>query len=107
VVQVAVERLCSIADKLTENLDVERIEAATKSLDALKHPLSSDDIRALASMLPDDDDTAFGLNWTILHSIEASPDWPVWDVLANDQSDWINRLRRRLANGGMLPPKKT
>jgi len=97
-IQNAVRNLCQLAPRLTDDLEVAELDAAAKLLDALVHPLSSEDIRALMSVLPASGDTAYGLNWTILHEIESSPDWPLWDVLADTENDWVRTILRRLAN---------
>jgi len=55
--------------------------------------------------LPKEGDTAFGLNWTILHAVEAAPDWPLWDTLEETDSEWVRIFRQRLANAGIHPPE--
>lgn len=103
--QKAVCDLCGIAPKLTDDLSVEQINAAQRCIEALVPPLSADDISALISVLPANGDTAYGLNWSILHMIEAAPDWPVWDMLRDSENDWVISFRQRLANGGFeVPP---
>jgi len=103
-VQNAVKELCGVSEKLTDNLDADQLAAATKHIDALAHPLKPDDIRALLPLLPQDGDTAAGLNWSLLHAIEAAPDWPMWDLLADHTNEWVRIFRLRLANGGFHPP---
>jgi hypothetical protein len=104
-VQNAVKQLHDIGGQLTDKLDNRQLAAATSAIDALSHPLSAEDIRALLLLLPDGGDTASGLNWTILHAIEASPVWPLWDTLRSDENEWAKILRRRLANAGIQPPR--
>ena len=104
VFQKAVRELCEICAKLTDDLDVEQLDAATKRIHALTYPLAFDDIRALISLLPQNGDTASGLNWSILHAIETSPDWPMWELLEDQRSEWVRIFRLRLANGGFSPP---
>ena len=106
-VQDAVKRLQGIGHQLTDELDAQQLAVVTTYIDALTHPLSPDDIRALLLLLPEGGDTAAGLNWSILHAIEASPVWPLWDALRNDRSEWVQILRRRLANAGLHPPSST
>ncbi len=106
-IQKAVAELCEISPMLTEKLSEEQVNAAGKWVDALFQPLSHDDIAALITLLPEDDDSAFGLNWTILHAIEAAPGWPYWDLLDNECSEWVRRFRLRLANGGLSPPAES
>jgi hypothetical protein len=105
VVQNAVKRLHDIGGQLTDKLDDQQLAAATSAIDALSHPLSAEDIRALLLLLPDGGDTASGLNWTILHAIEASPVWPLWETLGSNENEWVQILRRRLANAGLQPPR--
>ena len=103
-VQDAVRRLHDVGGHLSDALDAEQLAQATASIDQLSHPLSPEDIRALLLLLPSGGDTASGLNWTILHAIEASPVWPLWDTLRGDENEWVRILRLRLANAGMYPP---
>ena len=105
-VQDPVDVLCKAIPKLTDNLESDQLEFATHQLDSLSHPLSIDDIRALISLLPTSGDTAFGLNWTILHAVEAAPAWPLWDALEAEGHEWIHIFRLRLANAGIDPPAK-
>jgi len=78
---------------------------AVTLLDAVTHPVSPTEIQALLSLLPADGDPAQGLNWTILHIIEAAPSWPIWDFLRDDKHEWIETFRFRLKNGGIFPPE--
>ena len=102
--QDAVKSLLEIGDTLTDSLSVEQLYAAEVWLNALAAPLSEDDVRTLAFLLPHGGDTAFGLNWTILHKIEAAPCWPLWDALTDERNEWTRILRSRLAKGGLFPP---
>jgi hypothetical protein len=102
--QQAVSALLNIAPKLTSDLVGPRMDKAVELLDALSHPLTPDDISALVSLLPPDGDDACGLNWTILHAVEASPDWPIWDLLGEGQSEWIDTFIIRLKNAGIQRP---
>ncbi len=104
VVQDAVKRLHGVGGQLTDGLTDQQLAKATALVDALRHPLSAEDIKALMLLLPSDGDTASGLNWTILHCIEASPAWPLWDTLRSNENEWIRILRLRLANAGEHPP---
>ena len=103
-IQDAVKRLHDIGGQLTDELDAHQLALATSAIDALSHPLSVADIRALLLLLPNGGDTASELNWNILHAIEASPVWPLWDTLRDDENKWVQILRRRLANAGLQPP---
>lgn len=99
-----VASLLQVAPKLTDELDVLRLRQAEGLLKALPRQLSADDIRSLVSLFPNEGNTAFGLNWTILHAIEAAPDWPLWDALSDHSNEWVRILLMRLANAGIRPP---
>ncbi|MCW3835458.1 hypothetical protein ACFQ1E_07035 [Sphingomonas canadensis] len=91
------------SDKLTDDLDAGQLAVATKYIDALTHPLAPDDIRSAMALLPAEGDTAAGLNWSLLHAIEAAPDWPMWELLADRSNEWVRILRLRLANADIHP----
>lgn len=100
--QTSVQKLQQVAPALIDDLDQDQLDQATALLDELRHPLSADDIEALIYLLPADGDTAHGLNWTILHAIEASPEWPIWRLLRDPDHEWIDLLKVRLHNGGYV-----
>ncbi|MBE1710884.1 MULTISPECIES: hypothetical protein [Mesorhizobium] len=104
VMQEAVRDLCRIAPKLTDDLNFEQTTAAQKCIEALVLPLSTDDVSGLISLLPADGDTAYGLNWSILHAVEAAPEWPLWDMIRDEGNDWVRRFCQRLANAGFEAP---
>jgi hypothetical protein len=94
--------LTKIAPQLTSTLRQDQLDEAVRLLDAMPHPLAREDVAALVSLLPSDGDDACGLNWTILHAIEASPAWPLWELLDDPAHEWIVILRSRLRNAGQL-----
>ena len=102
--QDAIKALCGVSETLTERLGEDQLTAVESHINALVRPLTPDDIRALMQLLPRDGDTAFGLNWSLLHAIEAAPDWPMWDLLDDQTHEWVQTFRIRLANGGFYPP---
>ena len=102
--QDAVTRLVTTTPQLTDSLDQASLEVAEGLLDQLVSPLSEEEVWALLSVLPANGDTAFGLNWTILHSIEAAPSWPIWAALNDQSHGWVAILLIRLNNAGMAAP---
>lgn len=102
--QQTVSALLDIAPKLTSDLVGPRMDEAVALLDALSHPLAPDDISALMSLLPSDGDDACGLNWTILHAVEGSPDWPIWNLLDDRENEWVDIFLIRLKNAGIQRP---
>ena len=102
--QDAVRELLALTSTLSDDIDSSIIERATPILDQLVSPIEADDVEALLSMLPSNGDTAFGLNWTILHAIESSTAWPRWDLLVDNRNEWIDMLAARLKNAGHERP---
>jgi hypothetical protein len=100
----SVANLLRLSPKLTDYLAPHQIQRAEELLRSIPEQLSTDDIRALVSLLPGEGGTAFGLNWTIVHAIEASPDWPLWDALRDPSNEWVRMLLQSLANAGIHPP---
>ncbi|HYE46648.1 MAG TPA: hypothetical protein VEA44_12850 [Caulobacter sp.] len=102
--QRAVEKLLKIAPKITDDLDETTLDALMDQLDALQRPVSEADVAGLISLFPAEGDTGYGLNWTVLHAIEACEAWPIWSLLEDRSNEWIDRLAIRLANAGLHPP---
>lgn len=89
------------ADDALDEQGAQRYETAIRALPASP---SAEEAAALLDTLPPDDSTAFGLAWTVLHAIEASPAWPLWDAL-DDRNWWVSQLRERCTRAGLAPPK--
>ena len=103
-VQPAVEALLEVAPILHDELSQPELDAAVAALDQLTLPVTAADVRALMSVLPANGDTAHGLNWTVLHAIEAADAWPLWELIEDPDHEWADIFRTRLANGGYRPP---
>ncbi|MBS2939748.1 hypothetical protein KDN32_18560 [Nocardioides sp. J2M5] len=84
-------------------LDEQSAQRYETAIRTLPDGASADEAVALVDMLPSDDSTAFGLAWSVLHAIEASPAWPLWDAL-DDRNWWVSFLRDRCAQAGLHPP---
>jgi hypothetical protein len=85
-------------------LDEAAASQFANAIDGLPASPMCEEAAALVAILPPDDSTAFGMAWSILHAIEASPDWPVWSEL-DDRSWWVTLLRQRCESGGKTPPR--
>src|SRR5262245_7562261 len=66
----------------------------------LHKPATDDEARALIQVFGCDE--CFGLAWTVLHFIESAPGWPIEECLADESSEWVQRLRLRAINGGFV-----
>jgi hypothetical protein len=70
------------------------------ALAVLPSPPTRDEVIALLDVFPLDDATMFGLAWTLLHYVEAAPDWPYVESL-DDRSWWLSFLRERADRGAL------
>ena len=104
VLHPSVSALVSLGTVLHEELPQDQIEQAHALIDQLPAELSAEEITALLPVLPANGDTAFGLNWSILHAVEASDHWPIWSLLADENHEWTRIFLIRLANAGEFPP---
>jgi hypothetical protein len=85
------------ADALTER----QAERFAEFLGHLPDAPTGVEAAALVGLLPPDETTAFGLAWTVVHSIESSPEWPRWEVLVPPKErtsrEAVRCLKRYLA----------
>jgi hypothetical protein len=71
-----------------------RAQQYEKALKRLPDLPNGEEAAALVDLLPPDETTSFGLAWTLVHAIESSPDWPVWNAL-DDRTWWRVLLKDR------------
>jgi hypothetical protein len=58
-------------------------------------PVTDEEVCELVKLFGPDD--CFGLAWTLLHSIETAPVWPIESALDGQEGEWIDRLCERVA----------
>jgi len=85
-----------------DDLDEDAARRYVGAIDSLPPLPTAEEAVALVAIFPPDDSTAFGLAWSILHTIEASPSWPVWSAL-DDRNWWVSYLRERCVRAGLSP----
>jgi len=73
------------------------------AISVLPPPQNEEETLQLIAALPEDDSTAFGIAWGLLHNIEASPGWPIWAAL-DDSNWWVTFLRSRAERAGSARP---
>jgi hypothetical protein len=91
--------------RLPSEDDLGELDASqfTDAIEGLPPAPTPEEAVALVSLLPSDDSTSFGLAWSLLHAIEASPEWPVWSAL-DDRNWWVVLLRQRCERAGLERP---
>ena len=90
--------------KLSDDLAQTEIDRCIALFDQIAEPVSKADAIALVELLDRSDDEMFEANWHLLHCIESSSAWPVWEVLERCHGEWSRLLLTRLLNGGYVPP---
>jgi len=70
-----------------DELSPRQAERYEEAIRRLPNAPTGEEATALLSLLPPDETTSFGIAWTLVHAIESSPDWPVWDAL-DDRTWW-------------------
>jgi hypothetical protein len=86
-----------------DGLEEDAAQLYVDGVDALRDVPTAEEVHALIRILPPDDSTAFGLAWSVLHAIEASPAWPIWSEL-DDRNWWVSHMRERCERGGLASP---
>ena len=86
-----------------EGLDETGARPYVEALDQLTETPTAEEAVALVALLPPDESTALGLAWSLVHAIEASPEWPVWSAL-DDRNWWVTCLRERCKRAGIVRP---
>jgi hypothetical protein len=84
-------------------LDAQFAQRYEEAIESLPPTPTAEEAAALVDLLPSDEGTAFGLAWSIVHVIEASPAWPVPKAL-DDRNVWVTRLRERCEGHRLTPP---
>lgn len=83
--------------------DVEQLRQYEEAIERLPRPATTAEAQALLALFPEDDDTVFGLAWSLLHHIETAPNWPEGADL-NGECWWVRFLHDRAVRGGRIPP---
>jgi hypothetical protein len=95
--------LCDLAP-LPGSIDITEAELVrfVALLEQVPKPISNKEAAALICLLPADDDDRFETVWKLVHLIETAPGWPLRDYLQNTDNYWVNLLRQRAQNAGLL-----
>ncbi len=84
---------------LSENQQ-ELIETYEKLIMSIEKPVTDEEARVLIAVFGTDD--AFGLAWPLVALVESAPGWPLADCLKDPDNQWIQMLKQRLKNVGLL-----
>lgn len=80
------------------------VKAFQDALDDLQpHALTDDEAAALLELFPEGEHSGlYGLEWSLLHSIETAPYGREFLSKLDDRSWWVSVLRRRAERAGLL-----
>ena len=93
-----IEQLLKLGPFPDENtVTQEEIDAYHTLLNTFVPPISDVDAVSLVALFGEDD-TFYGLAWTMLHLIESAPGWPILSSLKDESKYWITFLRKRIVN---------
>lgn len=101
--QDSISRILEVTTQLDDTLDENHLIAVQQLVGRISQPLSRADIEALMSLMPHEGDSAYGLNWAVLHTIEAASIWPLWDLLRDIDHQWVEVFIARIRNGDFSP----
>ena len=90
--QPVFDELIMIGPLPTSEASIAEIQRWQELLEQITRPLTDDEAIALADLFPDQDDSCFGLAWTMIHLIETAPHRPI-QCNGNSTNPWIGRLR--------------
>lgn len=73
------------------------IEKYEEFLHIISRPISREEAEELVLLFPPN--SCFGLDWTLLHLIETTPEWPIISIIEKCPSvEWKQRMLDRVAN---------
>ena len=81
---------------------LEKLKRYTQLIVSIQKPVTDEEARVLAGLFGPDD--CFELERSLVHLIESAPGWPLWECLADTSNEWIQTLRLRLENAGIILP---
>ena len=81
----------------SDSAEPEEVDRYAALLKEMAPAVSDEEARALVSLFGPDD--CFGLAWTLVHLIETSPSWPLYDALSSD-NEWHLLLRESTERAG-------
>ena len=76
----------------SDRADVPTLEKYENALNAIERPVSREEALRLVRLFGPEEDSCFGLAWTLLHLIESCGDGELLDTV-DDYSPWIRRMR--------------
>ncbi len=84
---IALKNLGRMPDESLENIPINLVEQYEQLLASIEDPISSEEAKELIKLFPEHG--LFGLEWTLLHLIESTPNWPIEELISlNPSKEW-------------------
>ena len=74
---------------------VPQLQAFEAALKAIERPVTDEEAMSLLQVLPNTEESCFGLAWSVLHLIETAPGWPLKDAKLQCSNPWVASLLER------------
>jgi hypothetical protein len=71
---------------------LQAFEAALKSIERL---VTNEEAMSLLQVLPNTEESCFGLAWSVLHLIETAPGWPLKEAKLHCSNPWVASMLER------------
>lgn len=84
----------------SNSVNMQVLEKQDALIRSLNNPATDEEACALVQIFGRDE--CYGLAWTLLHFIESAPSWPIEACLENLDGEWVDRLRQRAINAGVI-----
>jgi hypothetical protein len=65
----------------------------------INEPLTDEEACAVIKLFGQNQDSCFGIDWSLVHLIETAPGWPLQKCLDQENNEWIS-IRCQRANAG-------
>lgn len=99
--QTAIEDLVKLGPLPDQDVVEEQfLDRFGSLLDKVERPITDEEARALVRLFGPD--SCFGAAWALVRIIETAPGWPLLDVLEDSSNEWIDLLKIRCRNAGLL-----
>jgi hypothetical protein len=74
---------------------VAQLQAFEAALSSIERPVTDEEAMSLLQVLPNTEESCFGLAWSVLHLIETAPGWPLKEAKLQCSNPWVASMLER------------
>jgi hypothetical protein len=74
---------------------VAQLQAFEAALKSIERPVTDEEAMSLLQVLPNTEESCFGLAWSVLHLIETAPGWPLKEAKRQRSNPWVASMLER------------